>query len=131
MGNVTEPHNSPPAPADRSWDWHGKGEATKTDQLLDQGGWAEMARAHAWYDPSLDDHDPPHEKQAYKLPHHEIIDGQLKVVWHGVRQAMQVLAGARGGATIPHADHKAIYDHLARHYEQFDEQPPSYRDLGS
>ena len=59
--------------------------------------------AHAWYDPSADEEgrDPPHEKGAYKLPHHEIVDGRLRVVWNGVRSAMGVLQGARGGVDIP------------------------------
>lgn len=81
-----------------------------------------MVTAHAWYDPA--DGDPPHTKAAYKLPHHEVIDGELKVVWRGVAAAMQVLNGARGGVDIPDGDRPAVRRHLAAHYEQFDEEPP-------
>jgi hypothetical protein len=88
--------------------------------------------AHAWYDPNQDrEHDPPQEKQAYKLPHHELLDGRLKVVWHGVRAAMQVMSGARGGVELAESDRKGVYQHLAEHYEQFDKEPPSYDEIES
>ena len=102
MGHVVEPHTTPKASEDREWDWHGTAEARKGDALLDRGGWDAFAQAHAWYDPQQDrEHDPPPEKQAYKLPHHEVVDGRVRVVWAGVRSAMQVLAGARGGVEVP------------------------------
>jgi hypothetical protein len=130
MGRVPEPHTSPKAPEDREWNWHGKAEADKSDALIEHGGWQSMAQAHAWYDPKADENDPPHEKQAYKLPHHELIDGKLKVVWSGVRSAMQVLAGARGGVDIPESSRKGVYRHLAEHYREFDKEPPDYGELG-
>jgi hypothetical protein len=130
MGTVIEPHTTPKAPMDREWDWHGTREADKSDELIQAGGWDALANAHAWYDPNADpEHDPPHEKQAYKLPHHEELDGRVRVVWAGVRSAMQVLAGARGGVDIPEADRKDVYRHLAKHYEEFDKQPPEYDEI--
>jgi hypothetical protein len=133
MGQVPEPHPSPKAPEDRAWNWHGTAEADKGDAILERGGWEAFARAHAWYDPAEDEegNDPPHEKQAYKLPHHELVDGDLRVVWGGVRSAMQVLAGARGGVDIPDADRRDVYRHLERHYREFDEEPPAFSELGS
>lgn len=127
MGRVPEPHASPTAPKDRSWDWR---ESEKTNALIDHGGWDAMVSAHAWYDPEADEHDPPREKQAYKLPHHELVDGELRVVWHGVNSALQVLAGARGGVDIPDADRKDVYRHLEEHYREFDEEPPPFDELG-
>ena len=86
-----------------------------------------MANAHTWYDRDADpEHDPPQEKQAYKLPHHELIDGRLSVVWNGVKAAMQVLAGARGGLDIPERDRRKVYEHLALHYGEFDKEPPPF-----
>jgi hypothetical protein len=122
VGKAPEPHRSPRAPRNLDWDWHGTHEAKKTDALLDHGGWRTMAAGHAWYQP--DENDPPHAKAAYKLPHHDLIDGELKVVWRGVAAAMEVLNGARGGVEIPDADRRAAYRHLAAHYESFDEEPP-------
>lgn len=133
MGRVTEPHASPTAPADRPWSWHGQDGTRKGDEMLERGGWETFATAHAWYDPAADEqgNDPPHEKQAYKLPHHEIVDGSLRVVWNGVNSAMQVLAGARGGVDIPSEDRRDVYRHLERHYREFGKEPPAFDELGS
>lgn len=131
MGQTPAPHASPTAPEERAWSWHGTDEARKGDEILEQG-WQAFADAHAWYDPSMDEdgNDPPREKQAYKLPHHEIVDGRLRVVWNGVNSAMQVLAGARGGVDIPDADRREVYQHLARDYEEFGKEPPPFDELG-
>lgn len=124
MGTVTAPHRSPTAPRDRDWDWDG---TEKLDRIIEHGGWEAVANAHAWHDPSADEHDPPREKGAYKLPHHELIDGKLRVVWRGVVSAMTVVNGARGGVDIPDSDRRRVYDHLATHYAEFDEEPPDYK----
>ena len=127
MGRVPEPHTSPKAPEDRAWDRHGTAEADKSDAIVQAGGWTLLADAHAWYDPWADEaNDPPREKGAYKLPHHEIEDGRLRVVWNGVRSAMPVLMGARGGVDIPDGDRKDVYLHLAKHYQEFDKEPPPF-----
>ncbi len=117
-----QPHSSPTAPRGRDWNWDG---TDKLDQIIEHGGWDSVAKAHAWYDDDADEHDPPRKKTAYKLPHHELIDGQLQVVWAGVSAAMNVLTGGRGGADLPEDEIQEVYEHLAHHYEEFDEQPPS------
>lgn len=127
MGRVTpRTHSSPKAPRDRSWDWSG---TDKFDEILEHGGWDSIVAAHAWHDPDEDpEHDPPQEKQAYKLPHHEIAEGRLSVVWNGVVSAMAVVNGARGGVDIPEADRSSVFEHLAGHYREFDEAPPELAD---
>jgi hypothetical protein len=117
-----EPHASPTAPRDREWKWDG---TDKLDRIIDERGWDAVARAHAWYDDDADEHDPPHRKTAYKMPHHELIDGELRVVWSGVHRAMNIMMGGRGGVDLPEGEIRGVYEHLARHYEQFDEEPPS------
>ena len=107
---VPEPHNGPTADKDRDWNWSGQG-ARQVDAMLEKGGWKLVAEAHAWYDDS--EGDPPEKKGAYKLPHHELIDGRLQVVWRGVTHAMNVLAGGRGGVDIPEKDKRAVWRHLA------------------
>jgi hypothetical protein len=125
MGTVPRSHRSPGAPRDRDWDWS---RTDKLDEILEHGGWGAVANAHAWYDPDADPaHDPPREKGAYKLPHHELVDGRLKVVWRGVVAAMTVVNGARGGVDIPDRDRRKVYDHLAQHYRTFDEEPPELK----
>ena len=132
MGHAVPPHSSPKAPEDREWDWHGTAESDKANAITEHGGWEAFANAHAWFDPDEEpEHDPPQERQAYKLPHHELLDGRLRVVWAGVRSAMQVMAGARGGVDIPEADRKGVYQHLAAHYEQFDKEPPDFSEIES
>ena len=102
----------------------GRWDADDLDDIIDHGGWDAVANAHAWYDDTADDNDPPHRKTAYKLPHHELVDGELRVVWAGVNSAMNVLAGGRGGTDLPQDEIEDVYAHLARHYEEFDEEPP-------
>jgi hypothetical protein len=66
----------------------------------------------------------------YKLPHHDIIDGSLSVVFRGVAAAVASLNGSRGQRPdIPEADREATYRHLARHYEQFEEDAPPLKSI--
>jgi hypothetical protein len=124
MGAVPAPHSSPRASRDRAWQWSG---TDALDRVREHGGWRAVARAHAWHDPAADrEHDPPHEKGAYKLPHHDVVDGLLRVVWRGVVSAMTVVNGARGGVGVPVRDARRVYVHLARHYRQFGEEPPEF-----
>tara|TARA_Y100001938_G_scaffold142086_1_gene212794 strand:- start:1912 stop:3279 length:1368 start_codon:yes stop_codon:yes gene_type:complete len=64
---------------------------------------------------------------AYKLPHHDVVDGKLVTSRRGVFAAMAALMGARGGVDLPDSERKEVYDHLAGHYEQMGETPPEYR----
>ncbi|MEM3161833.1 MAG: hypothetical protein QW056_02430 [Candidatus Bathyarchaeia archaeon] len=119
------PHETPKALEDRKWDaeaaeqrirkWassDGSGEKDKID-------WDKYREGFAWFNvENLEDFG------SYKLPHHDVIDGELRVVWRGVTAAMGVLMGARGGVDIPHADRGAVYRHLAAHYRQFERTPP-------
>jgi HK97 family phage prohead protease len=64
---------------------------------------------------------------AYKLPHHDVRDGQLVTSRRGVFAAMAALLGARGGVSLPEDERRAVYNHLADHYEQMGDEPPMYR----
>ncbi|MEM4497323.1 MAG: phage capsid protein [Nitrososphaerota archaeon] len=118
------------APVERDWDddrarmslrkWassDGSGDPDKID-------WSKYARGFAWYDAENRE-----TLGAYKLPHHEVIDGELCVVWRGVVAAMAALMGARGGVDIPTDERRGVYNHLAKHYEQFEREPPSFEFL--
>ncbi len=76
----------------------------------------------AWYD-----EENPDVKYSYKLPHHKA-RGQHACVWRGVVAAMAALFGARGGVDIPEADRKGVYDHLAKHYQDFGKEPPEFKE---
>jgi hypothetical protein len=110
------------ASEDREWD------ASAADGRLrnwaggpDKGNvdWAKYREGFAWYNS-----DDAENYAAYKLPHHDISNGRLIVVWRGVAAAGAVLQGGRGGADIPDADMAGVKAHLARHYREYDRTPP-------
>jgi len=77
----------------------------------------------AWYDS-----ENPDVKSSYKLPHHKA-GGKHPVVWGGVAAAMAALLGARGGVQIPENDKKGVYNHLAKHYKEFDKDVPDFKSI--
>lgn len=106
------PHETPKADEGEEWD---AGAEVKAAEGEDQ-----LRRMHAWVDSDGD----PDAKSSYKLPHHRA-DGTL--IWRGTAAAMAALLGGRGGVDIPEDDVGAVYRHLARHYEQYDREPPELR----
>lgn len=101
------------APESEAWD--AAGEMAKATEPAD---WKAMC---AWYDSSK-----PDDKGSYKLPHHQG-DGEHKAVWRGVAAAMAALLGARGGVDIPEGDRKGVYNHLKKHYAEFDKEAPEFK----
>jgi len=105
------PHSTAKAPEDAAWD--GPGEVAKAPSEA-----GPLRRMHSWVD---DDADPA-TKRAYKLPHHK---AEGEVVWRGVAAAMSRLF--QPATQIPDADRRGVYNHLRRHYQQFDKEPPEFR----
>lgn len=123
---VPDPHRSPTADRAMAWDWADNAPGY-TDELISHGGWQAMATAHAWHAGS--DDGPPERKKDYKLPHHRVLDGQIRVVLEGVRSAMNILAATRFQPDdyqldIPAEDIPDVYEHLAVHLEEFGEKRP-------
>ena len=107
--------------ADRAMRWDGAGARSRV--LAWAGGpdkenvdWEKYAKAFAWYDADNMD-----VLGSYKLPHHDIVDGELKVVYSGTVAAKAALAGARGGVDLPD-DRAKAEAHIAYHMEQFGEE---------
>ena len=74
---------------------------------------------------------PPEAFDDLKLPHHvPRRQGVGPAHWRGVVAAMAALLGARGGVDIPDGDRDEVYQHLARHYEEFDAEPPELSERG-
>lgn len=103
-------HSYPLADMDMSWDGPAQIKACGDDIN-------KLKSICAWYDG-----DNPEVKSSYKLPHH-LADGQ-KTVMKGVMAAMGALMGARGGVNIPEGERQGVYNHLAKHYKEFDKIPP-------
>lgn len=103
---------TPKAPEDQAWD---AGEQVKAATVDD------LKIMCAWVDSANEDN-----KGAYKLPHHEAA-GEHAVVWRGVAAAMGALLGAQGGVDIPDGDRKGVYNHLKKHYAQFDKDVPDFK----
>ena len=98
----------PKAPMTEDWD---AGKETREAEVAD------LKIMCAWFDS-----DKPDIKGSYKLPHHKL--NGYALVWRGVAAAMGALLGARGGVDIPTNDRLGVYNHLAKHYKEFDKEPP-------
>jgi HK97 family phage prohead protease len=78
----------------------------------------DLKRMSAWYDK-----ENPEEVESYKLLHH---NEEFKTVFNGVSIAMAQLMGLNGGVDIPEDEIKEVYDHLVKHYEEFEKEAPEY-----
>lgn len=120
-------HDAQKAPMNRKWDAKAAVNRLREWASSDGSGkkstidFEQYRLGFAWYDA-----DKPEDFSSYKMPHQDVIDGKFKTVWRGVVAAMASLLGARGGVDIPDAERKSVYNHLAAHYRQFDEEPPKF-----
>lgn len=83
--------------------------------------WDKFAKGFAFQGEKKDDF------AAYKMPHHDIVEGNMMTNANGVVAAMAILLGAKGGTDIPEEDVKGIYDHLSKHYEEMGKETPELR----
>lgn len=118
-------HETPMADEGREWDADGAEKRLRTWASSDGSGdketmdWEKYRTGFTWYDSEAVE-----DFGSYKMPHHDIVDGEMVVVWRGVSAAMSVLMGGRGGVDIPEGDMAACHAHLAKHYMQFEKEPP-------
>lgn len=117
----------PLADRDRPWDGNAARQRIRRWASSDGSGdkdtidWAKYRKAFVWYDAENSEN-----FESYKLPIADVIEGELRAVWRGVVSAMAALLGARGGVDIPDADRRGAYNHLARYYRKFGEEPPEF-----
>jgi hypothetical protein len=95
------------------------------DGVIAAGGYDLFKRAHAWFDETKGA--VPADKDAYKLPHHKMVNGKFAVVLRGVMVQAAVLLGTRIGDAIPDAERKSSYQHLANHYADFGMEAPAFK----
>ncbi|KAB2976037.1 hypothetical protein F8R89_31005 [Streptomyces sp. SS1-1] len=112
------------ATADGEWD--GPANEKRIDQLT-----VDKARAaYAWYDgAAVTDGEMP--KSAAKFLHHQISeDGTAGAAnLTACSAVIAALHGARGGASIPEADRRGVYDHVAAHLRDAGREPEPFRAL--
>ena len=111
----------PLAAEDVPFSWN----TTTQDEILGDGldNWERYAMAHLYRDDNAD----PETKGAYKLPIALMVNGELRVVWNGVKAAMGAVNGARGGVDISDDDRQAVYDVLVKYYDKFGQDAPELR----
>ena len=102
----------PKAPEGEEWDGPAEVSAAEVDDLKIMCTWF--------------DSENPDIKSSYKLPHHKA--SGYKLVWRGVSGAMGALLGARGGVDIPDGDRQGVYNHLSKHYAEFEKEPPEFKE---
>lgn len=122
MGAVGTHHT---ATTDGPWD------ASANEKLLDGPLTVDKARAaYAWYDGAAVE-DGELAKTACKFLHHEInADGTVGAAnLAACSAAIGALHGARGGSSVPDADRRGVYDHVAAHLRDAGQEPEPFRAL--
>lgn len=107
---------------DSSWD----ADSAESDIRRWAGGpdkedidWEKYAKGFAYYDG-----DDRENFGSYKLPHHKVVDSELRTSERGVIAAGNAVSGSRGGVDIPSDDVSNVKSHLSKHYNQFDRNAP-------
>jgi len=84
-------------------------------------------RTYAWLDPEGD----PTTKAAWRFIHHQVsadgTPGAANLV--ACSAGIAVLNGGRGGTTIPAADQRGVYQHLAAHLKDGEREPPPLKSV--
>jgi 2'-5' RNA ligase len=88
------------AATDHAWDGDA---ARKRVWEWSEGDYRRYRRAFLWWDAER-----PEQKNSYKLPIADVIDGELVLVPRAVNAVAAVLSGARGGVDIPDEDMDAV-----------------------
>jgi HK97 family phage prohead protease len=100
-------------------------DAAQEARLRPDAGSAVYRRAFAWVDPGAD----AETATAYRALHHEIgVDGEVgaaNVI--ACRAVIAALNGSRSGPTLPAADRRDVYTHLAAHLRDAGLTPPDLR----
>jgi len=104
------------ATTDEAWD-----AAANVKRLREGEDASYYRKMFAWADPDGN----PETKGGYKFPHHEVsADGAIGAAnTNGCSAVIAVLNGGRGGSSIPEADRKGVWNHVARHLRDAGKEP--------
>lgn len=91
-------------------------ELIEDDISLEESVFSDDKDAYAYYD---------YETGKKMFSHHIVIDGKIKTSWLAVAQAMIELFKDE---TLPEKERLEIYDHLSKHYAEFNKRPPELRE---
>jgi len=113
-------HSTPTT--DAAWDGPANAARAKTEQNE-----AYYKRVYAWRDPDGD----ATVKSSYKFVHHMVgADGTPGAAnIRGCQTGIGVLNGGRGGTTIPDADRRGVWNHLAKHLRDAEVEPPELKSV--
>lgn len=81
----------------------------------------DLRSVYAWVNPLTD----PEAKSSYLFPHHHGVAGPANV--RACLVGIAMLNGAGKGNQIPEADRAGVYEHLAAHLRDHDQEPPELR----
>ncbi len=100
---------------DRPWDAD-----REVSEIPEDAGEQTLRQMYAWQDPDAD----PDTKAAFKLPHHEVEDGEPAAAnVNGVRNALSRLPQS----DVPMDDHPGCERHLQGHLDRFNERENAIR----
>jgi uncharacterized protein len=105
-----------------SGDWDG---SEAEARLPDDADAKKYRQVYAWFDAG----EKQSKKTAYKFPHHEVTrrGGVGPANERACISGIGILNGGRGGADIPAADRKKVYNHLAAHLRDAGREPPDLK----
>lgn len=100
-------------------DWDGGANESNVRSPEDEGYYANI---YGWRDSDSD----PTVKSSYSYIHHFVSDSGAAgaASTAACSGSISVLNGGRGGDSIPAAERKGVYDHMARHLRDADREPP-------
>ena len=88
----------------------------------DRINFADYRKAFAWVNENKAE-----SIASYKFAHHDY-QNELVTNWRGLTLAMANLLG-EDGVDIPEVERKRVYDHLAKHYREFKEEAPKFKEV--
>lgn len=121
--NVIPHKEFPLAPEETTW----SGQAAQGRLREAYGGkkaldFTKYKDAFTWFNKEI-----PERTASYKMPHHDIRDGEMVTVFKGVVSSMNRLSTM----DIPDKDKKRAYKHLSKHYLEFGKEAPDFKLLES